>query len=217
MQDTTERGPFRRRALLATAAWVAPTAVAATAAPALAASAERCTPDDDGQQVVPSGTSWSVVSGELKTDENETGWLDIDEFRSWDNNASTTEDAVLEAVRDFTARAGATYEVTLAVTVGVGNSPIGRDRQRVQIDAVQGASESKIVWVNATNVWAEDMPGYVNQYTWDGSPVTYSATFTAAETGPAVLRLRFTLAGTPDVNDDIWVRQITTQQIACAA
>lgn len=157
-----------------------------------------------------------MVAGELKTDENETGWLDADEFRSWDNNASTTEAAVLDAVTTFTAAAGATYEIAFEVTVGAGTSPIGRNTQQVQIDVLAGEAH-KIVWINATQTWEEVMEGFTNQYTWDTAPVPYDGTFTAAETGLATLRYRFTLPATPDVNDDIWVRRLAITQISCAS
>lgn len=215
MAPMTQSSDPRRRELLKTAAWATPSMMLATAAPAFAASTDRCVPEDDGRSMTLGGHAWTMVSGALKTDENETGWLDADEFRSWDNNASTSEPAVFDAVTTFDAAAGATYEISLEVTVGAGTSPVGRNTQQVQIDVLAGAGEHKIVWVNATQEWAEELEGFTNQYTWDTAAVPYSATFTATEAGQATLRCRFTLPETPDVNDDIWVRRLRVIQIGC--
>lgn len=215
--STSAPRPLRRRTLRAAAVWAVPTAVLASAAPAVAASASACSSAEDGTSLTGYARSWTTVSGELKTDENQTGWTSADEFRSWDNNASSTEPAVIEATTEFSGLAGATYAVSLDAVVGAGTSPNGVQDQAVQIDVIVGGIAHKLVWVLATTVLGREREGHVNQCTWDQSPVTYTLEgLTLEQSSTIVVRYRFTLDPTADVNHDIWVQNLEVVQTACS-
>lgn len=217
----TESQPHvERRALLKAAAWSAPVIAVAIATPLAAASetALVCDPAANGSPLTVSHGTWATTSGTLKTDENETGWYGTNGFRTWDNNASDSEDAVVTATFTFQALKGATYDIGATVEVGPGGGQGGISKQNVWIDIVSSAGEQKLTAVHTSNgvPYPDDIPGYTTQYTWSAAPVPYSTTFVAATTETVTLRYRFTLLPTTRVNDDIWVNNLTVSQIACS-
>lgn len=219
--DPNTARALERRTILRAGAWSVPVIATAIATPLAAASttAASCDPADNGTPLTINAGSWSTTSGALKSDENQTGWYGTNGFRSWDNNASTTQDAVVTATFTFAARAGATYTISATVQVGAGNSPIGVNRQNVWVDVVSSAGAQKLTAVHTSdgNPYPDDIADHTTQYTWDSTPLPYSTNFVAPVSETVTLRYRFTLLPTADVNDDIWINNLAVTQVACNA
>ncbi|MFV0633680.1 hypothetical protein [Demequina sp.] len=216
--NVSARSVSRRRVLAGTA-WATPVVLVGLAAPQAAASTgapDACTTDDNGNVSVLTQGSWSVTSGAIATNENQTGWLGAGGFNSWDNNSSSSAPAVVTALYTFPARTGTVYSVAVKAQTGTGISSVGRARQSLNVDVVSSAGASPITAImSSTGVpYPDERDGYTTHYNWEGEK-SYAGVFAAAHSETVTVRLTFTLDPTVDVNDDIVVSGVTVVQTGC--